>query len=378
MKTHTITLVLAVLFPAGIVFAGDTPLHKDSAAIRSWASGVQSISYGSNVTDDWKTPGKALGPAEGTTRDIVCLGRGGQITLTFPQGISNGNGYDFAVFENGFSDTFLELAFVEVSSDGTHFVRFRSQATDQSPVGPYGAVNPDNITGLASKYPQEYGTQFDLEHMQQLYDFVSQGGGPAITTAHKNQLLENFPYLDMNNIQYVRLIDIVGDGSATDAYGNTIYDPFPTIGSAGFDLDAVAVLHKGSSAPPSPPNTFDNWAFSHGLSGQPDADADGDESPDLEEYFLGTDPTNSLQNAVMTVGIHSNAFIIVYPRDPDALGTVTFQFATALANADWTTVTPESTVTNTVGEKQEVEAAIPLTDNAGFYRLRFQASQEAP
>ena len=45
----------------------------------------------------------------------------------------------------------------------------------------------------------------------------------------------------------IRLIDIVGDGSATDASGDPIYDPFPTVGSAGFDLDAVAVIHADGS-----------------------------------------------------------------------------------------------------------------------------------
>jgi hypothetical protein len=39
-------------------------------------------------------------------------------------------GYDFAIFENGFpfgsGSFYLELAFVEVSSDGKHFVRFNA------------------------------------------------------------------------------------------------------------------------------------------------------------------------------------------------------------------------------------------------------------
>ena len=55
-------------------------------------------------------------------------------TVTFASPIYNGEGPDFAVFENGFDIDdeydptgvlhFLELAFVEVSSDGENFFRF--------------------------------------------------------------------------------------------------------------------------------------------------------------------------------------------------------------------------------------------------------------
>ncbi len=47
---------------------------------------------------------------------------------------------------------------------------------------------------------------------------------------------------------HVRLIDIVGDGSQTDTSGDLIYDPFPTIGSAGLDIDAVGVIHQAEFA----------------------------------------------------------------------------------------------------------------------------------
>ena len=54
---------------------------------------------------------------------ILSLGDGGEATLTFSTPISNGQGADFAIFENSFSATFLELGLVEVSSDGQNFVR---------------------------------------------------------------------------------------------------------------------------------------------------------------------------------------------------------------------------------------------------------------
>ena len=49
--------------------------------------------------------------------------------------------------------------------------------------------------------------------------------------------------LDTYNIRWVRIVDIVGDGSYFDTSGDIIYDPYPTTGSAGFDLDAIGVLH---------------------------------------------------------------------------------------------------------------------------------------
>ena len=56
------------------------------------------------------------------------LGDDGSLVLTFPAPIADGAGPDFAVFENAFSTEFLELAFVEVSSDGTNFTRFPAHA----------------------------------------------------------------------------------------------------------------------------------------------------------------------------------------------------------------------------------------------------------
>ena len=70
-------------------------------------------------------------------------------------------------------------------------------------------------------------------------------------------------------MQYVRLIDVVGDGSTFDsfpaAYGgpHPIYDPYPTTGSSGFDLDAVGVIHyaaAGGAAIPAVPEPS-QWAM---------------------------------------------------------------------------------------------------------------------
>ncbi len=235
--------------------ADTTAISKNDPSLVAWATGYQDLDYGVGVADNWKTPSKALGPAEGSAFSVVTLGRGGQITLTFAKPITDGAGFDFAVFENSFSDGFLELAWVEVSSDGVHFVRFPNLSYTYNTVGAFGAtVDPTMIHGLAGKYRAGFGTPFDLSQLQVAYDAAIADTDIYFTAAYEASLETNFPFLDLSDIRYVRLIDIVGDATArdvdanvVDASGNEgaiIYDPFPTIGSAGFDLDAVAVLNQ--------------------------------------------------------------------------------------------------------------------------------------
>lgn len=209
--------------------AGSTAVSKDDSSIVQWATGYQNYNPGTNVIDTWKTPEKALGKAIGDSYDIVSLGDKGSITLTFGGSIYDGAGYDFAIFENSFSDTFLELAFVEVSSNGTDFFRFTNYSLTPKPVGAFGAVDPTNIDGLAGKHRQGYGTPFDLA-----------------------SLASASPLLDINNVQYIRLVDIAGDGSEFDSIGNKIYDPYKTAQSGGFDLDAIGVRYLAVTPVPEP------------------------------------------------------------------------------------------------------------------------------
>lgn len=241
MKNRTIStsivIVAIILLTTGHAFAigpyappagqsGTTAIHKDNASFVSWANGWTNYVVGANVDAGWQTPNNALGQAVGSSYDIVCLGNGGQITLTFPNPIVNGTGYDFAVFENSFNHTFLELGWVEVSGDGTNFVRFPNDSLTASPVSAFGSVDATNIDGLAGKYIQGYGTPFDL-------DSIPAGSRPAQVT-------------------HVRIVDIVGDGNALDTTGDIIYDPHLTTGSGGFDLDAVGVINESSSVNQSP------------------------------------------------------------------------------------------------------------------------------
>ncbi|UCF92382.1 MAG: DUF4214 domain-containing protein [Desulfobacterales bacterium] len=218
---------------------GSTAVSMDDPALAAWATAWQNYLMGTEVSSTFQTPEMALGPAEGTSFDIVSLGRGGAITLTFDQPIRDGAGWDLAVFENSFSDDFLELAYVEVSSDGVTFVRFDNNSLTSIAVGRYGSVDPTNIDGLAGKYRQGYGTPFDLADL-----------------AAKSEVLAGM--VKLNCITHVRIVDVVGDGTAFDTCGDVIWEPYPTVNSAGFDLDAAGVRYantadcEDSEVPPLP------------------------------------------------------------------------------------------------------------------------------
>ncbi|MBW1701610.1 MAG: PEP-CTERM sorting domain-containing protein [Deltaproteobacteria bacterium] len=218
-------------FVSGTTYEPFYPVDMNSPDIVAWATGWENYIVGEEVDALWQTPEKALGPAAGTSYDIVCLGRGGQITMTFEHGIKNGNGWDFAVFENSFSDTFLELGYVEVSTNGVDFVRFDNVSLTKDPVGEYGSVDYTEIHGFAGKYRQGLGTPFDLADLTYKIEVTS-------------------GQVNLDRIYYVKVVDIVGDGSCMEnrppGWGDNgnIYDPYPTHGSAGFDLDAIGVRYQ--------------------------------------------------------------------------------------------------------------------------------------
>jgi len=217
---------------------GSTAVFKDSSCFVEWANNVTVIRGFLNISDtsfeDPAYPGTnrasfgnanaAIGIADNNT---VSLGDQGTAILTFAHPIVNGPGFDFAVFENSFEDFFLELAFVEVSSDGIHFVRFPSVSLTQTStqVQGFGTLDATKIHNLAGKYKVFYGTPFDLSDLQD-----SSG-------------------IDINHITHVKIADVIGSVTepfmSYDSQGHIINDPFPTpFWTGGFDLDAVGVMHN--------------------------------------------------------------------------------------------------------------------------------------
>jgi hypothetical protein len=249
-----------------------------------WADGVTSYAPTEGVSAGWLDPALSLGPVTGDVDDVASLGdlsvgqlgentTPGRLVVSFHQPVRDLSGADFVVYENALgtsTSVFAELAYVEVSSDGIHFARFPSRSLTPAAVGPYGYVNPTNIQNLAGKhingYGKSWGTPFDLS---QLATDPSVMGGQV----------------DLDDIRYVRLIDIPGNGSFLDSLGSGIYDAWVTFGSGGLDLDAVGVISRLVD--------YETWAelqaLPIGLEG-PDDDADGDGLANLLEYAHGRMP----------------------------------------------------------------------------------------
>ena len=235
-----VSLTWAGPYPPAADETGSHAISMDDPALISWASGYSDYVMGKNVDETWQTPENALGKAEGNSFDIVALGTGGMLTLIFDPPIEDGEGWDFAVFENSFSDRYLELAYVEVSSNGIDFIRFDAISLTVDPVPGFGNIDPTDVDGLAGKYRQGYGVPFNLEELSDK---------PAVLSGT----------VDLSEISHVRIVDVVGDGSSLDSLGDVIYDPYPTTGSAGFDLDAVGVSNgapypAGAYIPPETPD----------------------------------------------------------------------------------------------------------------------------
>lgn len=266
--------------------SGSTAIASSDASILAWATGVANVARGKeNISDplsftaSYGTTADVLGAADVSGLDtfpVMSLGDGGSITLTFDVPIADGPGADFAVFENSFSDTFLELAFVEVSSDGVNFFRFPAVSLTQTTtqVEAFGATDPTDINNLAGKYVGGWGMPFDL-----------------------SELAGISPLLNVYNVTHVRIVDVIGSidnaYASVDSLGNKVNDPWTTeFDSGGFDLDAVGVMNQ------SPLSSWKSSTFTASqladvtISGDK-ADPDGDLVPNLLEYATGLNPLAS-------------------------------------------------------------------------------------
>lgn len=228
----------AHLYPGSTALQGTAEVDGEIAAqapFVAWATTVIDHQPGAGLDFSRYPPyayppsnvlGPAMTPRQNDPFDVLPLGRGGSVTVGFAVPLRDGPGFDFAIFENAQDAYFLELAWVEVSSDGVHFLRFPNRSLTPDPVGAFQipAVDTTRVDGLAGKYAAGYGTPFDLA------------------------ALPDDPHLDKAHVRYVRIVDIVGDGTALDSTGAPIYDPFQTELTAGFDLDAIGVIHQALAA----------------------------------------------------------------------------------------------------------------------------------
>ncbi len=266
--------VTALLFLPAALLAGpynEAGIAHTSAGIVGWADGHLNLIRGPVDIDN---PGlgdasfglgeKALGAADCNYLDVVSLGDGGEITMTFTPPITNGPGDDFVIFENGFPSggyLYAELAFVEVSTDGYAFARFPSVSLTPGPIVGDNILDPTDVHNLAGKHPGGniypcQGTPFDLADL--VGDLLVTGG-----------------QVNLSQIVYVRVVDVIGDGSTFDDANpqNPVYDPYPTAwAQGGFDLQAVGVLNELDC----PDGDEDGYSIAGGGCGAVDCnDADG-------------------------------------------------------------------------------------------------------
>ncbi|MGD9492301.1 MAG: T9SS type A sorting domain-containing protein [Bacteroidales bacterium] len=244
MKTIVFLFLIQLCFfakaqyPPAAGQAGSTAVPHDSACFIDWAGSCSIVRGFVNISDTTVVAGSSNYASYGAESNVagiadnvvVSLGDGGVADIFFNVPLADGSGFDFAVFENALTDLFLELAFVEVSSDGIHFFRIPSYSLTDTIVqtGGFGNTDPTKIHNLAGKYRALFGTPFDI--------------ADAPDTA----------LLRKDSITVVRLIDVVGSidpvYASRDCEGRKINDPFPTpFESCGFDLDAVGVINNRSN-----------------------------------------------------------------------------------------------------------------------------------
>ncbi|NLA23964.1 MAG: T9SS type A sorting domain-containing protein [Bacteroidales bacterium] len=226
-------------------------IHKDNPSIIAWAKSCEVHRGYINIADTSQTftsggitsnrafagsPENACGKADGLS--TVSLGDGGYAIVQFDKAIRDGEGFDFVVFENAFfvppnstETAFLELAFVEVSSDGENYFRFPclSEMPYINQVGSFEETDWTKYHGFAGIFTHPYGVAFDLNDIED------------------NELL------DKQNITHIKIIDVVGciqaEFASYDSHGNIINEPWPTpFHTGGFDLDALGVINNTTNS----------------------------------------------------------------------------------------------------------------------------------
>lgn len=199
-----ILLLCACAEPTENTDAGPSPADLPFATAVVQFSPGEGAGFGAD-----KMPGIVLGAPKGHgvsrgSMDVLSLGKGGQITLSFaPRRIIDGQGDDLIVFENAFwsggdpAAVFAELGRVELSQDGETWHAFDCQQDELPPLG---------CAGFSPSL--ECSDDSDIENC----------GGDAFDLAD----------LGLDFAHFMRITDLGFAGE----------EP-----SAGFDLDAVGLIH---------------------------------------------------------------------------------------------------------------------------------------
>lgn len=241
--------VVRALAGALTVSLGSLAVVRPAHAQSPFAALVVANHTNGNAGGGIFNPANALGAPGGAT-SVHSLGIGGDLTLAFTPPIVDRPGADLIVGENPFRlasawwQSFAEVAFVEVSSNGVDFVRFPARYFG-APVSPgsFGTVPVGAYQNLAGQTPvladapgvdardvvEAGGDAFDLGDLAALPQVVN-------------------GTVDLQAIGYVRLVDVV-NGSSLDALGTPIFDA----GSGSADIDHVTAIHQQGPLVGAPP-----------------------------------------------------------------------------------------------------------------------------
>jgi len=239
------------------------PKAEAAGAESFFASRVVELSPGPG-NDLFPDPALALGGPRGTpggSLDVVTLGVQGTLVLGFAPGqaITDADGADLIVFENpiavGENLAFAELVRVGVSTNGVDYAFFPTRCDVPGPVGPYGVIDTSLVSGFAGATPTYANVGDAQDGGNELDPFdPTQAGGDAFDLADlTDDPLVVSGAVDLGRIYYVRLVDVLGDGSESDSLGQPVYDPTgemdpPWSLPVSADIDAISVIH-GLAAP---------------------------------------------------------------------------------------------------------------------------------
>ncbi len=357
----------------------------------AWAESVVDYSPSATIDTNQADPFWALGAVTGDHYwGVVSLGDldesailtdpPGSITLELDQPVVNLSGADLVIFENGYlaqhnlggsgiGGIFAELGYVEVSANGTDFVRFPSTSLGTETLNIYASMDPTDVHNLAGKhvnaYGDSWGTPFDLDDV------------------------------GLSSITHVRIIDIPGDGSSLDQFNNPIYDPwYPffdgtasgTTGTGGVDLEAIGAISVITG--------FDSWPQLESLSSSqndPDDDPDADGLNNLLEYAFARLPWKADTGNTPSIEISGTTAGFTFIRDERATDLIyEVQSSPNLAGNSWTTIATSTagalttaadgqnpTITessaseiSSIGVLRKVTVSQPLAGSAPtFYRI---------
>lgn len=226
------------------------------------AAGPAASFHASRVVEYSPGPGYSLFPdaslalggpygTPGGSLHVVSLGVQGHLVLGSHPGeaLCDSGGADLIVFENAFpaagGGTFAELVRVGVSTNGIDYAFFPTRCTVPGPVEAYEGIDPAQVDGFAGVGEVRANV---ASNTIDPFDPAAAGGDAFDLADLSDDPLVTSSVVDLGRIYYLKLLDVLGDGSEQDTAGRPVYDPTgmmdpPYSQPTSADIDAVSVIH---------------------------------------------------------------------------------------------------------------------------------------